>query len=162
MRRAEPRGALPERQGAVASENLDPPLLPILKRAGLAGLLLGFLMLELFLPLRTAVIIGADEWCETAKLTELLHGHKFYSEVWNDQPPLHTLVIRQMVRWFGHSILSPRLVSVFCGMVVIASLFVMAQAFPDSSSRGDETLNRRLNHRNHRKTANVSVKARAV
>jgi hypothetical protein len=51
-----------------------------------AILLAAFFVLESRVPLRTAVQIGADEGFEAAKATLCLHGHRLYSEVWNDQP----------------------------------------------------------------------------
>src|SRR5438874_5356127 len=53
--------------------------------------------LESLLPLRTAVQIGGDEGFELAKATLCLKGYKLYSEVWNDQPPLHTAIITTML-----------------------------------------------------------------
>src|SRR6267154_2928206 len=63
------------------------------------GLLLtGFLIIETLVPLRTAVQIGADEGFELAKATLCLNGHRLYTEVWNDQPPLHTFLVTELVR----------------------------------------------------------------
>ena len=71
----------------VASATLRRPGKP----AAILAILLGvFVLLQSRVPLRTAVQIGADEGFEVAKVTLCLHGHKLYSEVWNDQPPLHT------------------------------------------------------------------------
>src|SRR4029077_2021966 len=64
----------------------------------LALLLTAFLLLQFFLPLRTAVQIGGDEGFELAKATLCLHGHSLYTEVWNDQPPLHTFLITQVLK----------------------------------------------------------------
>src|SRR5688572_16400359 len=57
-----------------------------------------FVLIQSRIPLRTAVQIGADEGFEVAKVTLCLHGHKLYSEVWNDQPPLHTWLITQLLK----------------------------------------------------------------
>ena len=56
-----------------------------------AALLSLFAFLQCWLPLNTAIQIGADEGFELAKATLCLKGFKLYSDVWNDQPPLHTL-----------------------------------------------------------------------
>src|ERR1051325_4812832 len=59
----------------------------------LALLLTGFVLLQLLLPLRTAIQIGGDEVFELAKATVFLNGYKPYTEVWNGQPPLHTFLV---------------------------------------------------------------------
>lgn len=49
---------------------------------------------------------GADEGFELAKTILCLKGHKLYSEVWNDQPPLHTWIVTKIIelsRRFSHS-----------------------------------------------------------
>ncbi len=84
-----------------------------------------FLLLENLLQLRTAVQIGPDEGFELAKVTLLSRGHKLYTEIWNDQPPLHTFLITQLVTRISWSILIPRLVSVACACVLICSVFVI-------------------------------------
>ncbi|MCW5551072.1 MAG: hypothetical protein KIS67_02785 [Verrucomicrobiae bacterium] len=67
---------------------------------GIVAVLLGaFFLLQSWIPLRTAVQIGADEGFEVAKATLCLHGHQLYSEVWNDQPPLHTWLITQVLKF---------------------------------------------------------------
>ena len=68
-------------------------------------LLAAFFLLQSQIPLRTAVQIGADEGFELAKATLCLHGHKLYSEVWNDQPPLHTFLVTQIIKHVTPSIL---------------------------------------------------------
>jgi 4-amino-4-deoxy-L-arabinose transferase-like glycosyltransferase len=53
--------------------------------------------IEGFLPLSTTVQIGADEGFELAKATLCLNGHRLYSEVWNDQPALHTWLVTRSI-----------------------------------------------------------------
>jgi len=115
------------------------------------GLLISglFLILQTFLPLRTAVQIGADEGFEVAKATLCLHGSKLYSDVWNDQPPLHTWLITRVVRLQltnhskqgefalnssppaineGHrtlSILGPRLVTTTFTLLLLVGVFTL-------------------------------------
>jgi hypothetical protein len=92
----------------------------------LAALLLGFVLLQLSLPLRTAVQIGADEGFELAKATLCLHGYQLYTEVWNDQPPLHTFLITQILKHLSPSVLGPRLLtSVFAALLLI-SIFILS------------------------------------
>src|SRR5260370_36282891 len=84
-------------------------------------LLLLFVALELFVPLRTAVQIGPDEGFELAKGTRCSKGHNLYTEVWNDQPPLHTFLITKLVTNISWSILIPRLVTVGCECLALCS-----------------------------------------
>ena len=65
----------------------------------LGAILAAFLLIECFIPLSTAVRVGADEGFNLAKATLCLKGHKLYSEIWNDQPPLHTIVLTKLLAW---------------------------------------------------------------
>jgi len=68
-----------------------------------------FLSLAFCFPLRTAVEIGADEGIELAKADAWLHGYHLYSQVWCDQPPLHTFLLKSALGHISHSILVARL-----------------------------------------------------
>jgi hypothetical protein len=89
----------------------------------LAILLSAFFLIQSFVPLRTAVQIGADEGFELTKATVCLNGYKLYSEVWNDQPPLHTFLITQILKHISPSILGPRLVTSVFAAVLLAAVF---------------------------------------
>src|SRR5207302_7590244 len=83
------------------------------KAAGVLGLLLtAFVTLQYFLPLRTAIKIGADEDFELSKPTLCLNGYQLYTEIWDDQPPLYTFLITQILRRVSSSVLGPRLLTV--------------------------------------------------
>src|SRR5258706_10491733 len=90
-------------------------------------LLIHFLVLQWFMPLRTAVQIGADEGFELAKATLCLKGYHLYTQIWCDQPPLHTFLITQALKRVSPSVLGPRLVTVAFSLLMLAALFVMAQ-----------------------------------
>lgn len=90
------------------------------------ALLLLFGGLQFLIPLRTAVQIGADEGFELTKTTLCLKGYKLYSEVWNDQPPLHTFLITQVLKYLTPSVLGPRLVTVGFAALLLVSVFLMA------------------------------------
>src|SRR5882724_5762356 len=91
------------------------------------GLLLcSFVFLQSLLPLRTTVQIGADEGFELAKATLCLRGHHLYSEVWNDQPPLHTFLVTQILKHISPSILGPRLLTVCFSLLLLAAIFVIS------------------------------------
>ena len=90
-----------------------------------AVLLAGFVVLESRVPLRTAIQIGADEGFELAKATLCLHGHSLYSEVWNDQPPLHTWLVTQVLKHLAPGILGPRLVTAAFAAILLVCVFVI-------------------------------------
>jgi hypothetical protein len=93
--------------------------------AVLTVVLAAFILLQLALSLRTAIQIGADEGFELAKATLCLKGYKLYTEVWNDQPPLHTFLITQILKHVSPSILGPRLAtSVFTAVLLTAIFFI--------------------------------------
>ncbi len=89
----------------------------------LAILLVAFALIQCSLPLKTTIQIGADEGFELAKATLSLNGFKLYSEVWNDQPPLHTFLITQILEHLSPSILGPRLLTSLCTAILLTSLF---------------------------------------
>lgn len=88
-------------------------------------LLLAFLAIESFVPLGTAVQIGADEGFELAKATLCEKGHHLYTEVWNDQPPLHTFLVTQILKHVSRSVLWPRLLTVGFSVVLLTAVFVI-------------------------------------
>jgi hypothetical protein len=92
----------------------------------LTALLALFLLLQELMPLRTAVQIGADEGFELAKATLCVNGHKLYTEVWNDQPPLHTFLITQTLKHLSPSILGPRLITIAFAVLWLASIFFIS------------------------------------
>jgi 4-amino-4-deoxy-L-arabinose transferase-like glycosyltransferase len=91
------------------------------------GLLLaGFLIIESFIPLGTAVQIGADEGFELAKATLCLKGHRLYTEVWNDQPPLHTFLVTQILKHLSRSALGPRVLTIAFSLLLLSAIFIIA------------------------------------
>jgi hypothetical protein len=93
----------------------------------LALLLLAFLVIESFVPMSTAVQIGADEGFELAKATLCLQGHHLYTEVWNDQPPLHTFLVTQILKHISISVLGPRLLTVGFSAVLLTAVFLIVR-----------------------------------
>lgn len=103
---------------------------------GLMLLLGAFCLLLGFVPLRTAVQIGADEGFELAKATLCLHGHRLYTEVWNDQPPLHTFLLTQLLKHVSPSVLGPRLVTCGFAAVLLGSLFFIIRRVTGLATAG--------------------------
>jgi 4-amino-4-deoxy-L-arabinose transferase-like glycosyltransferase len=102
-------------------------------RAGLVFIVTLFCALQAFFPMRTAVQIGADEGFELTKATLCLRGHKLYTEIWNDQPPLHTFLITQILKHVSPSVLGPRLLTSAFSVVLLCSVFLLVERY--SSSR---------------------------
>lgn len=91
----------------------------------LGVLLIAFVALQCFLPLKTAIQVGADEGFELAKATLCLKGFHLYTDVWNDQPPLHTFLTTQILKHVSASILGPRLVTTAFTLLLLASVFLI-------------------------------------
>ena len=93
----------------------------------LAILIASFALLQACLPLSTAVKIGADEGFELAKTTLVLHGHRLYTEIWNDQPPLQTVLLVWVLRHVSPSVLGLRLVTVGFAALLLGAVFVLVR-----------------------------------
>jgi len=86
-----------------------------------------FVLLQCLLPLRTAIKIGADEDFELAKATLCLNGYQLYTEIWNDQPPLDTFLISQILKYVSPSVLGPRLLTSAFTAILLAAVFLASQ-----------------------------------
>ena len=91
----------------------------------LALLAIAYGILQGFVPLRSAVKIGADEDFELSKATLCLHGYHLYTEIWDDQPPLDTFLITTILRHCSPSVLGPRLLTVFSTAILLGCLFCL-------------------------------------
>lgn len=87
-----------------------------------------FLCLQALLPLGTAIKIGADEDYELAKATLCNHGYKLYTEIWNDQPPLVTIIIAALAKHAANPILAARLMTVGFSVVLLIATFALVRA----------------------------------
>jgi len=92
-------------------------------------LLLLFLGLVCFLPLSKAVQIGGDEGFELAKATLCQKGFKLYTDVWNDQPPLHTFLITKILDHLTPSVAGPRLLTVGFSVLLLTSFFFICNKY---------------------------------
>jgi hypothetical protein len=89
----------------------------------LVGVLVLLVVLQCFIPLRTAIKIGADEDWELSKATLSLHGYHFYTDVWNYQPLLHTWIVTKVLIHVSPSVLGPRLVTSAFALLLLAAVF---------------------------------------
>jgi hypothetical protein len=116
----------PETTGRQIVQQITPGRINYKPAIALALLLATFVILQWLLPLGTAIKIGADEDFELAKITLSLKGYKFYTEVWNDQPLLHTSLITQAYKHLLSSALAPRLVTSAFAVLLLTSVFFIS------------------------------------
>jgi len=90
----------------------------------LALILFVFVLLQCLLPLRTAIKIGADEEFELAKATLCLKSYELYTEIWNDQPPLDTFLVTQILKYISPSVLGPRVLTSAFTAILLAAVFL--------------------------------------
>lgn len=77
--------------------------------------------LVLFAMSIDVVSIGGVEEFELTKAALWCRGFDLYSEVWNDQPPIHTVILGACFRLFGPTIAVGRAVAAtFSGLLVLA------------------------------------------
>jgi hypothetical protein len=95
--------------------------------AGLLILVTGLLLLISQLPLRTAFELGDDEGFEVIKPFLCSKGYKMYTEIWNDQPPIFTVILTAAFRICGDSIMTARFVSVAFGLLLIATFYELVR-----------------------------------
>lgn len=87
-----------------------------------AGLTYGLVLL-LFIPLGQALQLGGDEGMELMKGFLAHEGYRLYSEIWNDQPPLHTLMMSGVFTWLGVSVLYARVLTVLFSSLLVMMLY---------------------------------------
>src|SRR5450756_1736653 len=83
--------------------------------------------LAMLLPLKQAVLIGPDEGFELLKGSMVAQGFELYTAIWNDQPPLFTLLLGCVFKLLGTSALFARAVTVGFVYVLLASLFSLCK-----------------------------------
>lgn len=64
---------------------------------------------------------SSDEGIELIKASLHLQGFALYTQIWNDQPPLSTIIFAYWLGWFGESILSARLLVLGFSTILIWS-----------------------------------------
>ena len=80
-------------------------------------------------PIRTGFQFGGDEGHELMKALLVSRGHPLYKEVWNDQPPLYTLIVGGFFWLIGPSAFTARIITVgFSALLLLALYGLVAQA----------------------------------
>jgi hypothetical protein len=88
--------------------------------AGLVVVLSGAAVLLSLLPLGTAFEFTRDEGYEVMKGFLCSKGFRLYQDIWNDQPPVHTMLLAGAFKVCGPSILTARLVAAGFGLMLFA------------------------------------------
>ena len=77
------------------------------------------LLAAILLPIGSRFQIGGDEGFELIKAFMCRNGFALYSDIWNDQPPLHTLLLTVIFKLFGVSLLAGRLLAIGFGTLFV-------------------------------------------
>ena len=96
------------------------------RTANLIGLLIILALVILFytqIPLTTASLFGDDEGCELMKAAMVNKGYALYTDIWNDQPPIFTLLLSYVFKIFGTSLVAGRLVAAAFGLLMFGSFY---------------------------------------
>jgi len=86
-------------------------------------LLLVFTALVLSGPDKSFSELDMDEGINAMKALLLSKGFHLYSDIWSDQPPLFTYLLKQWMELFGQSLVAGRALVSFTAAVLAASLF---------------------------------------
>lgn len=74
-----------------------------------------------FLPLATVVWMGPDEGFELIKASLVSRGFQLYTQIWNDQPPLHTWLLASCFKIFGETNAVARGLTLFFTFILLVS-----------------------------------------
>lgn len=77
----------------------------------------------LSLPIANTFQFNPDEGIELAKVGLATQGYRLYTDIWNDQPPLFTLVLAQWWQWWGSSILASRLLTLTFATLLVWTFY---------------------------------------
>jgi len=94
-----------------------------LRRHDLLALTAVYGMLCALVPLDSAVELAQDEHFEVAKAFLVFKGHHLFTEIWSEQPPLHTLLTAAAFHAFGPSVLTARILASLFGLLLVLTLY---------------------------------------
>lgn len=93
------------------------------KLGGLLLVLAGLVLLLSRLPLATALEFIVDERYEVMKAFLCNKGFVLYRDIWNDQPPVHTMLLAECFRLWGPSILTARVLASAFGLLLFTAVY---------------------------------------
>ena len=88
---------------------------------------LAFCIFTLLLPLSSVLSLEGDEATEFAKAQLVAKGYRLYADIWNDQPPLHTMLLATAFSAFGPSLFTGRVIAAGFGLLAIVSIYLCAR-----------------------------------
>lgn len=94
---------------------------------GLFIVLAGVALVFSRLPLGTAFEFVEDERYEVMKAFLCSKGFALYKEIWNDQPPVHTMVLSTAFKAFDPSIHTARMVAAAFGLLLFATFYLLVR-----------------------------------
>lgn len=74
-------------------------------------------------PFKDTFQFGADEGCELLKGFMCSKGFLLYKDMWNDQPPLYTLLLSTLFKCVGPTLLGARLLALGSGTLLFFTFF---------------------------------------
>jgi hypothetical protein len=77
------------------------------------------------MPLKEVLQFDPDEGIELAKVTLLGQGYRLYDQVWNDQPPLLTLLLVEWFKIFGANIEAARILILGFSTTLVGAFYNM-------------------------------------
>ena len=80
-----------------------------------------FLCAYWLMPIAEMLQFDPDEGIELAKVTLYSKGYRLYDQIWNDQPPLLTVLLAAWLQLFGHSIVAARLLILTFSAVLVGA-----------------------------------------
>jgi hypothetical protein len=85
--------------------------------------LLFFAIVFYIMPIADTLQFDPDEGIELAKATLYSQGYQLYDPIWNDQPPLLTLLLSGWLKLFGPQIVAARLLILGFSTILVGSFF---------------------------------------
>jgi 4-amino-4-deoxy-L-arabinose transferase-like glycosyltransferase len=81
------------------------------------------LVILLFYPFETEFQFNPDEGLELEKVQMMMKGYPLYDSIWNDQPPMFTLLLGGVFRLFGTSVNTARVTVILLSAALIWGAF---------------------------------------
>jgi 4-amino-4-deoxy-L-arabinose transferase-like glycosyltransferase len=94
---------------------------------GLAAVLALLVLFYLLIPLGSALEFGGDEGTELSKGFMCSKGFALYKDIWNDQPPVFTMLLAAGFKAVGPSLLAARLLAAGFGLLLFGVVYSLVR-----------------------------------
>ena len=94
---------------------------------GILFVVISFVILCSQLPITSALKFGDDEGIELMKGFLCSKGYTLYTQIWNDQPPVLTMLLDAAFRLFGATLPVGRLLAAAFGLLLFCSFFLIVR-----------------------------------